>query len=88
MMNISLTPELEKYIHEKVDRGFYSSVSEVIRESLRLMHNYDSVQKQRMSEMNRAIETGLAQLNAGEKIPAAESYERLKKKIDAIAKNK
>ena len=47
-MNISLTPELEKYINEKVDSGLYTSASEVVRESLRLMHTHDDLQKQRI----------------------------------------
>lgn len=80
-MNISLTPELEKYIQEKVSSGLYTSVSEVIRESLRLMHTYDDLQKQQINQLNRAIELGLTQLNTGDKIPASEAYQRLRKKI-------
>ena len=80
-MNISLTPELEKYIHEKVTSGFYSSVSEVIRESLRLMYTHDNLKKEQVRQLNQSIEVGLAQLKAGDKVPAAESYQRLKHKI-------
>ena len=36
-MNISLTPELEELIHQKVASGLYHSASEVIREGLRLL---------------------------------------------------
>jgi antitoxin ParD1/3/4 len=85
-MNVSLTPELEHFVQEKVESGFYTSASEVIRESLRLMHTYDDIQKQRISQLNQAIEAGLNY--SGEKIPAAESYMRLKNKIDSIAKKK
>lgn len=35
-MNVSLTPELEKYIRRKVASGLYNNASEVIREALRL----------------------------------------------------
>jgi len=34
-MNISLTPELEKYVRHKVASGLYNNASEVIREALR-----------------------------------------------------
>lgn len=37
-MNVSLTPELERYIRQKVDSGLYGNASEVVREALRLMH--------------------------------------------------
>lgn len=36
-MNISLTPELEKYVRQKVTSGLYNNVSEVIREALRAL---------------------------------------------------
>lgn len=81
-MNISLTPELEKYIQDKVNSGLYTSVSEVIRESLRLMNTYDDLQKHRIEQLNQSIETGLLQLQAGKKVPAKEAYQRLKKKIN------
>ncbi len=36
-MNVSLTPELERYIRRKVATGLYNNASEVIREALRLL---------------------------------------------------
>jgi antitoxin ParD1/3/4 len=85
-MNISLTPELEKFVQEKVNSGMYTSASEVIRESLRLLHTYDDLQTQRINQLNEAIEVGLQQLKSGKKISAKESYNRMKNKIDKIAK--
>jgi antitoxin ParD1/3/4 len=35
-MNVSLTPELEELVNQKVVNGLYNSASEVIREGLRL----------------------------------------------------
>jgi antitoxin ParD1/3/4 len=87
-MNISLTPELEKYIQDKVESGLYTSASEVVRESLRLMHSYDDIQKQRFDQLNQAIEVGLTQLRSGQKIPASESYQRLKQKIKNATKDR
>lgn len=84
-MNISLTPELEKYVNAKVSSGMYTSASEVIRESLRLLHTYEDRQSQRMQELNEAIDIGLIQLRKGHKISAKESYDNLKAKISKIA---
>jgi antitoxin ParD1/3/4 len=86
-MNISLTPELEKFVQDKVNSGMYTSASEVIRESLRLLHTYDDLQTQRIKQLNQAIDVGLQQLNNGKKTPAKETYDRLKNKIDKIAKD-
>ncbi|MBZ0159057.1 MAG: type II toxin-antitoxin system ParD family antitoxin, partial [bacterium] len=40
-MNISLTPQLEKLVKNKVESGLYGSASEVIREALRLLEERD-----------------------------------------------
>ena len=54
-MNVSLTPELEALVNEKVRSGFYQTASEVVREALRLL-------KQRDDEARRADhQAGLAQ---------------------------
>ena len=36
-MNVSLTPELEKFVNRKVESGLYQTASEVVREGLRLL---------------------------------------------------
>lgn len=46
-MNVSLTPELEELVNEKVRTGLYQTASEVVREALRLL-------KQRDDEVRRA----------------------------------
>lgn len=46
-MNVSLTPELEELVNEKVRGGLYQTASEVVREALRLL-------KQRDDEARRA----------------------------------
>lgn len=40
-MNVSLTPELEKFVDDKLQSGLYNSASEVISEGLRLLKEYD-----------------------------------------------
>jgi putative addiction module CopG family antidote len=36
-MNVSLTPQLEKFVNTKVKSGRYNSASEVVREALRCL---------------------------------------------------
>ncbi len=36
-MNVSLTPELEKLVSDKVATGMYQTASEVVRDALRLL---------------------------------------------------
>jgi antitoxin ParD1/3/4 len=45
-MNVSLSPELERFIHRKVATGLYSSASEVVREALRILQERDRLKDQ------------------------------------------
>lgn len=81
-MNVSLTPELETLVHEKVDSGLYTSASEVVREALRLFKERDAYQQQRLADLKREIAVGLEQLERGE----ARTYndETLKARFEEI----
>lgn len=57
-MNVSLTPTLEKFVQDKVASGLYNSVSEVIREALRLLASRDTISAERIVQLNRDIEEG------------------------------
>lgn len=58
-MNISLTPALEKYVNDKVSTGLYNSVSEVIREAIRLLMSKETISQERIEMLNKDIEEGL-----------------------------
>ncbi len=62
-MNISLTPTLEKFVQDKVASGLYNSVSEVIREALRLLASRDAISADRIAQLNKDIEIGLNDTN-------------------------
>lgn len=62
-MNVSLTKELEGFIHNKVESGLYHSASEVIRNSLRLMIEMELTQQRRLATLNAEIHKGLESLN-------------------------
>ncbi len=58
-MNVSLTPELEQYVQQKVSSGLYYSASEVIREGLRLLKEREQLQQIRLQELRQDIQAGL-----------------------------
>lgn len=68
-MNVSLTPELEELISQKVQSGRYTSASEVIREALRLLEEQDQLRQKRLAAVREKIDRGLEQLDRGEGIP-------------------
>ncbi len=65
-MNVSLTPELERLIHLKVETGRYTSASEVVREALRLMESRDQSQALLNDQIRAKIAAGLASLRTGQ----------------------
>lgn len=79
-MNVSLTPELETLVHEKVQSGLYTSASEVVREALRLLHDRDAIQQQRLADLKREIAVGLEELRRGESIPSEQVLAELQQR--------
>ncbi|MEH2168727.1 MAG: type II toxin-antitoxin system ParD family antitoxin [Nostoc sp.] len=65
-MNVSLTPELEKWVQSKLESGMYTSASEVIREGLRLLKEQDALKAIRLAELRREIQQGI---DSGESTP-------------------
>jgi antitoxin ParD1/3/4 len=68
-MNISLTPELEKMISDKVASGRYHSASEVVREALRLLEQQDEIYQVRLERLREELDIGIEQLDRGERVP-------------------
>lgn len=75
-MNVSLTPELEKWVQNKVQSGLYGSSSEVVRDALRILHQFEEERIRKLSSIRSEIQLGLEQLNAG----------RFKKMDDSLIK--
>jgi antitoxin ParD1/3/4 len=79
-MNVSLTPELEKFVSAKVGSGRYNSASEVVREALRLLEEHDAARAAQLAEFNEELGRRLATLDRGESVDPAEARARLQRK--------
>ncbi len=64
-MNVNLTSELENYVKNKVNAGFYNSASEVIRDALRLLEEKDRVKELKLQILREEIRKGLVDLDVG-----------------------
>lgn len=84
-MNVSLTPELEELVHERVRTGRYHSASEVVREALRLLEERDELRRLRLEEVRSKISAGLASLDRGEALPGEEVFDELEAGLDREA---
>lgn len=65
-MNVSLTPELENLITERVRSGAYGSASEVVRAALRLLARQDAEHDARLARLRGDLRVGVEQARRGE----------------------
>jgi len=68
-INISLPPELENRVRQRVESGLYGSASEVVREALRLLDTYEQSKQAALAALRADIELGMADRHAGRVIP-------------------
>lgn len=76
-MNVSLTPELERFVRSKVETGLYNNASEVIRESLRLLKEHDEVRR----KWQEQIERGWAQARAGQLVDGPRAIAAIRRRL-------
>ena len=87
-MNVSLTPELEQFVHTKVQSGRYNSASEVVREALRLLEDEERARTTQLAGFNEELGRRLASLDRGERADPAAVRARLHKKSDERRKRR
>ena len=85
-MNVSLTPELEQLIEQKVQSGMYHSASEVIRAGLRLLQEQEELRDIRLQELRNEAQKGLKSLKEGKGIPADEVFRELRERNANVRK--
>ena len=81
-MNVSLTPELENFVHAKVTTGRYTSASEVVREALRLLEDQEKARNARLEEFRSEVDRRLATLDRGEGVDGETVFAKIRKKSE------
>ena len=87
-MNVSLTPELEKFVNARVQTGRYNSASEVVREALRLLEEHEQTRAHVLAEFNQELGRRLESLDRGKHVSPAEVRERLQLKSEQRRKSR
>jgi len=75
-MNVSLTPELQKFVEDKVATGLYSSASEVVRAGLRILEEDERWR----AHMFEKVQEGLRERAEGKMITKDEFLADLKER--------
>lgn len=63
--NIKLPPEVEDFVGDKVDSGFYADAADVVRDALLLLQ----AEEKRDLAWRNAIQVGVDELDRGEGVP-------------------
>ena len=84
-MNISLTPELAKFVEKEVESGLYQTASEVVRAGLRRLKDDQAARLPQAPKTLEELETQLLQsldrLDRGEGVDGESVFRRLRKRI-------
>ncbi|CCQ54234.1 type II toxin-antitoxin system ParD family antitoxin [Crocosphaera watsonii WH 8501] len=67
-MNITLSPEQEKFIQSQIARGKYTNIQQVIDSALKLLEKQDQNYEQWLDETRQKVKVGLEQLERGDKV--------------------
>ena len=67
-MNITLSPEQEKFIQSQIARGKYTNIQQVIDSALKLLETQDQNYEQWLDETRQKVKVGLEQLERGDKV--------------------
>ena len=83
-MNVSLTPELERFVETEVGSGLYQTASEVVRAGLRRLKEDKQrlpAVPQTMPELEAALLRSIERIDRGEGVDGATVLRRLQKRI-------
>lgn len=86
-MNVSMTPELEKFVEEEVKSGLYQTASEVIRAGLRRLKEdrHPSRTPKTLEELETELLASIDRLERGEGVNGEEVFRRLRKRIEVAS---
>lgn len=76
-MNVSLPPELERLVAEKVEAGLYESPSDMVAKGLALLLESENAKAAARAKLDAMIQVGLDQLDRGEGIEWSKAREQI-----------
>ena len=87
-MNLSLTPELERFVLSKVQSGRYNSASEVVREALRLLEQHEQARVAQLIRFQTELDRRLASLDRGEAVNGEEFFAELEREEAQLSRTR
>src|SRR5215813_4128965 len=81
-VNISLTPELDRFLQSRLKSGRYQTTSEVVREALRLLERQERECEEAFHELKKKLKRGATQAKRGELHDGDEVFNELREMIE------
>ena len=76
-LNVSLTPELDQFVQQRVATGRYQTASEVVREGLRLLEHRERDREAALVALKTKLERGAGQADRGELVDPDETLKKI-----------
>jgi len=76
-LNVSLTPELDEFVRDRVDTGRYQTASEVVREGLRLLELQERDRDAAHAMLKNKLQLAAAQSESGALVDGEEFIDQL-----------
>lgn len=87
-MNITLTPEQEKYVQLQLEGGKYNSVEQLISEALQLLEERNrALEEKRLEELKQKIDSGTEQIARGQVTGGEVAFAQLQEKVRLISES-
>ncbi len=84
-LTITLTPELEAFIQERVASGRFATAGEAVRAGLHLLEQREQEREAVLTELRHEIEIGVEQAKAGQVSDGREFFQELRQKIRSVS---
>ena len=79
-MEISLSPDNERFIKNKIASGIYKTINEAINAAVNMAFGQNTIPQARIDELNREVETGWQAMINGDVLDGHTVMEEFKKK--------
>ena len=81
-MDITLQPELEQFIQEKITSGQYKSVNEAVNAGLKLLMEQELLYQGRFAQLRQEIMIGIKASQRGEVVDSETVFNSIQEKLE------
>ena len=81
-MDITLQPELEQFIREKITSGQYQSANEAINAGLKLLMERELIYQGRFDQLRQEIMVGIEASQRGEVVDSETVFNSIRQKLE------